>query len=67
LVWDTGTLKRGQSRTYRFVTRFSTNAALGIHVNHANAVAANAKRVNAQAQTRVVALPRPPIAVPITG
>lgn len=67
LVWDIPSLAVGQSKTYRFSTRFTTNASLGTHINRANALAANAASVDASATTKVVALKRPPIAVRVTG
>jgi len=67
LVWAVGTLKVGQSKTYYFVSRFDTNAALGGHTNHASADAANAPSVDAAAKTVIVAIHHRAIPVPVTG
>jgi len=67
LVWSVGTLQPGQSKRYRFVTRFDRDARTGKHTNRAKAGARNADEVQADASTRVVQVKRKPKRVAVTG
>lgn len=67
LVWATGTLEVGKSRTYKFSTRFDRDARIGKHTNRASASASNAPTVSALDTVQVIKKKRAPKRVAVTG
>jgi uncharacterized repeat protein (TIGR01451 family) len=67
LVWRVGALRPGQATTVTFTARVDANAAIGPHVNRAQARADNAPPVTAHARVTFTKHLRPPTPVITTG